>query len=70
MVTYSAAISACEKGQIPSQATHLLQEMSLGGLLPDVIASSAAISACEKGKYRYRSCVCCRQDSSDASCST
>ena len=55
MVTYSAAISACEKGQIPSQATHLLQEMPLGGLLPDVIASSAAISACEKGKYRYRS---------------
>ena len=46
MITYSAAISACEKGQTPQQALHLLQELQLRGLLPDVITYSAAISAC------------------------
>ena len=48
LVTYSAAISACEKGQRPQQALHMLQELQLRGLLPDVITYSAAISACEK----------------------
>ena len=50
MITYNAAISACEKGQKPQQALHLLQELQLRGLLPDVITYSAAISACEKGQ--------------------
>ena len=48
-ITYSAAISACEKGQKPQQALHLLQEMQLRGLLPNVITYNAAVSACEKG---------------------
>ena len=46
VVTYSAAISACGKGQKPQQALHLLQELQLRGLLPNVITYSAAISAC------------------------
>ena len=35
-ITYNAAISACEKGQKPQQALHLLQEILLRGLLPNV----------------------------------
>ena len=46
-ITYSVAISACEKGQKPHQVLHLLQEMQLRGLSPDVITYSAAISAQE-----------------------
>ena len=42
--------SACEKGQKPQQALHLLQDLQLRGLLPDVITYSAAISAREKGQ--------------------
>ena len=50
MITYGAAISACEKGQKPQQALHLLQEVQLRGLMPDVITYSAAMLACEKGQ--------------------
>ena len=46
-ITYSVAISACEKGQTPQQVLHLLQEMQRRGLLPNVITYSAAISARE-----------------------
>ena len=46
-ITYSVAISACEKGQKPQQVLHLLQEMQRRGLLPNVITYSAAISARE-----------------------
>ena len=49
LIAYSAANSACEKGQQPQQALLLLQELQLRGLLPNVITYSAAISACEKG---------------------
>ena len=50
VITYSAAISACEKSQQAQQALHLLQELQLRGILPNVITYSAAISACEKGR--------------------
>ena len=50
MITYGAAISACEKGQKPQQTLQLLQELQLRGLQPNVITYSAAISACEKGQ--------------------
>ena len=50
MTTNTAAITACEKGQKPQQALHLLEELYLRGLLPDLITYSAAISACEKGQ--------------------
>ena len=49
VISYSAAISACEKGQQPQQALQLLLDMRLKGLLPNVISYSATISACEKG---------------------
>ena len=35
---------------MPPQVLHLLQELQLRGLLPDVITYSAAINACEKGQ--------------------
>ena len=50
VITYNAALSACEKGQKPRQALLLLQELQFRGLQPDVITYSAAISACEKGQ--------------------
>ena len=39
VISYSAAISACEKGQKPQQALQLLQELQIRGLLPDVMRS-------------------------------
>ena len=50
MITYNAAISACEKGQKPQHALPLVQKLQLRGLRPAVITSNAAISACEKGQ--------------------
>eukprot|EP00665_Eupelagonemidae_sp_cell47_P009021 gene9021-biopygen1652 len=45
VITYSAAISACEKGKEPGKAIELLEEMREHGLEPDLISYSAAISA-------------------------
>ena len=50
VASYSAAISACEKGKHWEEALRLLQEMLHRSLTPDVVSHSAAISACEKGK--------------------
>ena len=50
------------RGQTPQQALHLLQELQLRGLLPNVITYSAAISACES--------ICCRAWSLEAICPT
>ena len=47
VISYSAAISACEKaGQW--EALSLLREMPAAGLRPNVVSYNAAISACEK----------------------
>ena len=70
VITYNATISACEKGQKPQQALHLLQEMQFRGLLPNVITYNVAISACEQGQSHNRRCICCRTCSSEASCRT
>ena len=50
VVTYSALISACEKGKQPEQALELFEAMKQQGVVPDVITYNALISACEKGK--------------------
>ena len=48
-VTYSAAISACEKGWQWQQALRLLGDMQIKNIWADTVSYSAAISACEKG---------------------
>jgi len=42
---YSAAISACEKGQQPERALVFFEKMRQKVLEPDVIINSAVISA-------------------------
>ena len=50
--SFSAAISACEKGGQWERALSLLDEMRERGVTPDVISFNAVISACEKaGKW-------------------
>ena len=50
VVSFSAAISACEKGKQWEAALGLLQEMVHQLLTPGVVSFNSAISACEKGK--------------------
>ena len=50
LVSYSAGISACEKGEQWQRALALLSEMWEAKLEPDVISYGAFISACDKGK--------------------
>ena len=50
VVSYSAAISACEKGKQWEQALNLLQEMARSQLEPDVIIYNSATTACEKSR--------------------
>lgn len=50
VISYNAAISACEKGGQWKMAIGLLQEMQeKHDIKPDVIIYSAVVSACEKG---------------------
>ena len=46
--TYSAAISACEKGEQARPALGLLERMKNAKIEPDIIVYSAAICACGK----------------------
>ena len=46
MTTYSAAISACEKGKQPDKAFELPVRMQRKSLAPGIITYNAAISAC------------------------
>ena len=48
VITYSATISACEKGQQWITATTLLREMQQRHMKSDAITYSATISACQK----------------------
>ena len=49
VISYNAAISACEKGQQWQQALSVLAEMQQTAVLPYVISYNAAISACDAG---------------------
>ena len=49
MISFNAAISACENGVQWHRVAPLLDEMCRSGLSLDVISLNAAISACEKG---------------------
>ena len=50
VVSFSASISACEKGKQWEGALGLLQEMAHKLLTLDAVSFGASISACEKGK--------------------
>ncbi|CAK0877493.1 unnamed protein product [Prorocentrum cordatum] len=54
LVSYSAGISACEKGEQWQPALALLSEMWEAKLEPDVISYSAGISACGKSEQWHR----------------
>ena len=49
MISFSAAISACEKGGQWQRVLSLLEDICRAGKALDVISFSTAISACEKG---------------------
>ena len=67
VITYNAAISACEKGHRPQQALHMLQKLQFRGLLRTVLTYNAAISASEKGQTPQLCRLCFRSCSSEAS---
>ena len=48
VISFSAAISVCEKGGRWQRALCLLDDMCKAGVTMDVISFSATISACEK----------------------
>ena len=54
VISYSAAISECEKGAEWMLPVKLLNEMRRWNLTPEVISYSAAITACEKGVERLQ----------------
>ena len=56
VITYSALISACEKGKQPERAVELFDAMKRQSVVPNVITYrySALISACAKGKQAER----------------
>ncbi|CAE7826434.1 unnamed protein product [Symbiodinium sp. KB8] len=49
VISFSAGISACEKGGEWQVALYLLSQMPAAGVVPNEISFSAGISACEKG---------------------
>ena len=67
VITYSALVSACEKGKLPQRALELLETLLHQGLLPEVITYSALISACEKGTLPQRALEIFRQCCTKAS---
>ena len=68
VITYNAAISACEKGQTPQQSLHMLPKLPFRGLLRTVLTYNAAISASEKGQTPQLCRLWVRSCSSEASC--
>ena len=54
VITYSALVSACEKGKQPERAWEVFHAMQQQGLTPSVITYNAPISVCEKKKQPER----------------
>ena len=52
VITYSALISACEKGKQSGRGMEVFEAMQRQGVVPNVITYSALISACEKRASR------------------
>ena len=50
MVSYSALISACEKGKELRRAFDVFARMLRQALKPNMVSYNALISACEKGQ--------------------
>ena len=50
VITYSAVISACEKGGQWEKALEVFASMDSNGVSPNDITYCAVISACEKGR--------------------
>ncbi|CAL1136061.1 unnamed protein product [Cladocopium goreaui] len=50
LITYSSAISCCEKARKAAVAVDLFEELRMAGHEANTIAFSAAVSACEKGQ--------------------
>ena len=61
VISFNAAISACEKGGQWQRALSLLDDMCKAGVTMNVISFSAAISACEKGGQWQRA-LCLLED--------
>ena len=49
VISYTAAMSACEKGGQWQRALEVLEGMPQRAQKPDVISYTAAMSACDKG---------------------
>ena len=54
VITYSALINACAKGDYAEKTLQLLVEMQRKGLEPNMITYNALISACAKGDILIR----------------
>ena len=70
-ITYSAAISACEKGRPRPQALQLFKRIRSESVLRDTITYNAAINASEKGEWdaAINACEKTRNDSRNCSSS-
>ena len=61
VITYSAKIGACEKGQQWIEAVTLLREMQQRRKQANVTTYNPTISACEKGQQRIAAVALLRE---------
>jgi len=50
VITYSALISACERGKSPELAMEVFRSMQRQSAVPDIVIYSAFISSCGKAQ--------------------
>jgi len=70
VITPSAAIRACEKGQQCQPALYFLRAIQYYNIVLDVITHSAALSACERAGNTSRPCISYERCSTMTSCRT